>query len=439
MTTLQSAGAKVMARSKRTRQAWLIVALLCAINTVNYLDKAAFGLVALPVMDEFGLTPSQFGMINSGFFALFAVSSAALSWLGDRYPTRWLLAILIAVWSVLQLPMALVNSVGVLIACRLALGAAESPNMPLSQHNLQQWFPDRKRSLPTMLLYASPAAAGIVLIPWLTGLIADRGWQSLFLVLTLAGAIVCIIWVLLGRDGPLGATDTTEGSEGQQAMRLPYRKIITSGTFLGSIAGLFVAQWALALCASWLPAYLQQGLGFSVHEMGRLVAVVFAMSAAGMIGYGFLSQWLTSRGMSGRGARVLLLAALLVAGAVMMVLATTAESPLARALFFGIGIALAQGGFGIGPVTLGQIIPAGQRAAVLGMLYTGGAVGSIIAPWAVGELIQRAPTPAEGYPHGLLLTAGVFVAVAVAITALVRPERDAARLLSHAVPANPAR
>lgn len=121
------------------------------------------------------------------------------------------------------------------------------------------------------------------------------------------------------------------------------------------------------------------------------------------------------------------MAILFVVGAAILILSTMGVPPLASALLLGVGCALTQGGYGIGPVSLGQVVPPTQRPAVLGMLLTGGALGAITAPTVFGALIQNAATPLQGYQHALWVTAAVLLLAAVAIMILIRPERDAAR------------
>ena len=51
--------------------AWTVVILLVLFMLINFADKVVLALVAIPVMDEFSLTPTQFGLLGSSFFLLF--------------------------------------------------------------------------------------------------------------------------------------------------------------------------------------------------------------------------------------------------------------------------------------------------------------------------------------------------------------------------------
>lgn len=268
--------------------AWGALGFLCAINVVNYLDKSIFGLVGVPLMKEFNLSPQAFGLINSGFFILFTVSTALLSQLGNKYSTRVLLAILLVTWSVLQLPVAFAG-LAVIIVCRLLLGVAEAPSMPWSQHTLQQWFDDRQRQFPTMLLYAFPALVGIVALPTLGWFIAEHGWRSVYVITGVLGLVLGALWAIFGRQGPLGHHADPE-NQVEAGPKISKVRLLRSSTFLGAVGAMFVAQWFLSLGASWLPAYFEQGLGFGTKMTSMLIGIVFLASAVVMIGFGAVSQ-----------------------------------------------------------------------------------------------------------------------------------------------------
>ena len=68
-----------MSEVSESGRGWTIACLLAVFMLINFLDKIVLGLVAVPMMDELGLTPKQFGDIGSGFFWLlrWAACSAA--------------------------------------------------------------------------------------------------------------------------------------------------------------------------------------------------------------------------------------------------------------------------------------------------------------------------------------------------------------------------
>jgi MFS family permease len=119
----------------------LIVALLFLFMLINFADKAVIGIAAVPIMQELKLSPSEFGLIGSSFFLLFALSAIVTGFVVNRVRTRWVLLAMGLVWALTQFPMMGAAGFGTLVACRIALGAGEGPTAPVALHSLTSGFP----------------------------------------------------------------------------------------------------------------------------------------------------------------------------------------------------------------------------------------------------------------------------------------------------------
>src|SRR5262245_14548418 len=108
-------------------RAWTITILLTVFMLINFLDKIALGLVAVPLMDELQLSPKEFGDLGSGFFWLFAVGGVFGGFLANRFRTRSLILAMVLAWSLCQLPIVWAASAGTIILCRAVLGATQGP------------------------------------------------------------------------------------------------------------------------------------------------------------------------------------------------------------------------------------------------------------------------------------------------------------------------
>jgi len=131
-----------MSAQRPSKYAWVIALLLFLFMLINFADKAVIGLAAVPIMNDLQLTPSQFGLVGSSFFFLYAVSGVVTGFVVNRIQTRWALLAMGLIWAVTQFPMA--GSVGftTLIACRVLLGAGEGPAYPVALHSAYKWFPN---------------------------------------------------------------------------------------------------------------------------------------------------------------------------------------------------------------------------------------------------------------------------------------------------------
>ena len=78
---------------------WTIVWLLFFFMLINFIDKAIIGLAAVPMMKEIGLTPKEFGLVNSSFFFLFSISAIVTGFIVNRIQTRWALLVMGIIWA----------------------------------------------------------------------------------------------------------------------------------------------------------------------------------------------------------------------------------------------------------------------------------------------------------------------------------------------------
>lgn len=152
------------------RRPWLIAALLFLFMMLNFSDKAIVGLAGVPIMQDMGLTPSQFGLVGSSFFFLFSISAVIGGFVANRVQTRWVLLVMATIWALTQLPMIAPVGFATLLACRIALGAGEGPAYPVALHSLYKWFPNEKRTLPTAVVSQGAGVGLLVTIPALNWL-----------------------------------------------------------------------------------------------------------------------------------------------------------------------------------------------------------------------------------------------------------------------------
>jgi len=82
----------------------------------------------------------------------------------------------------------------------------------------------------------------------------------------------------------------------------------------------------------------------------------------------------------------------------------------------------------LGPATIGEIAPAGQRAAALAINTAIVTSAGIFAPWVTGSIIQGAATPGEGYVRGFIICGAIAIASGVIGILLIRPEDTRRRL-----------
>ncbi|MFB7592435.1 MFS transporter [Streptomyces sp. NPDC056169] len=407
------------------RRAWLIMAMIVAFMVINYADKSVLGLAAVPIMEELELSNSTYGLISSSFFFLFSVSGLLVGFVSTRISSRVLLLVMTVLWAVAQLPVLVVATVPTLMAGRILLGAAEGPAASMSMHALYKWFPPERRALPSALQIGGAALGTLIAAPVVTWLIDGFGWRSAYAVLAVVSACWALVWWRVGHDGPYDHKHMAAGSGG---LRLPYRRILLTGTVLGSIASAFGAAWALSLSHAWLPAYFRTQMDMSAAASATAISVMSGFGLVLLLAVSPFVDALKSRGVSSRwssGAAQSI--AVCVAGCAMTAFPFVDASGPRLVL-----IALAFGGTAIAVplhyMTTAEVVPPAQRGAVFGIVAGIGTLPGLVAPFLAGHLIDTAGTPAAGYTTAFLVAGAVMLAAGVFALAAIRPDRDAVRL-----------
>ena len=397
---------------------------------LNFADKAVLGFAGVHIMKDLGLTPQQFGMVQSAFFWLFAVGAIVIGALTSKINVRWLLSAVMLVWIVTMLPLLGPVSLIVLLACRIMLGFAEGPAFALATHVVHSWFPPERRALPAGVVAAGASIGPLIAAPTLTWVIVTWSWHAAFGVLIAAGLVWSIAWLLLGKDAPESVTarnpETTAADD--LPAEAPYRVLLTTGTIVGIALLTFFSYWSTTLKISWLPLFLSDGLGYDTITAGRLITLPYAVAAVASISAGLLSNTLTARGVSRRITRGYLTGGLVVAAGVSMFLFTTIGTGPLQMVLITLAFSLNTAAYAVAFVAVGDLVHPKQRGTILGCLVAFYSMAGVIAPLLLGHFVGDAADKASGYGQGFAITGLLMVFGGLAATFLVRPDRDAVKI-----------
>jgi MFS transporter, ACS family, D-galactonate transporter len=89
-----------------------------------------------------------------------------------------------------------------------------------------------------------------------------------------------------------------------------------------------------------------------------------------------------------------------------------------------------------------ELTPQPQRAAMLAITTSVVTLAGVIAPFAMGAVVQNAATPMAGYERGYMILGCLLLAGGLVGVLFIRPETDRKRLAARAVslpPLQPAR
>lgn len=420
-------------QSYQPGRAWFMTSLLAIFMLINFVDKIGVGLVAVPMMEELKLSPTEYGVVAGSFFWLFAISGVAGGFMANRFHAKGMLLVMVVIWSLAQLPIIFSSSLTMIIISRVLLGIGEGPASPVTNHACYKWFPDHKRNLPISVINLG-SMLGLLLagvsMPWIT---AQWGWRANFTVMAVIGAAWGVLWLVFGAEGKVRTRAPT--GVARQAVtldRVPYAALFRDTTVIGVILMHFVAFWGMALTLTWLPAYLQKGLGFDAGTSGKMFALTVLVSMVITLMLSGGSQRLLARGASARKARAVLSGlALLVGGLLMAMLPFVALGGIGKAALLAIAGGLTPVIYSLGPAMMGTVSPDAQRGSMLAIENSIASLAGVFAPVIMGQLIESSSlTGAIGYEQGFAISGGLLVLGALIGLLWVNPERSLQRLSS---------
>lgn len=405
-------------RRVRPRRA-LVVALLMAVMVISVLDKSIFAFAGPQIIDELALSPEQFGFVGSAFFFLYSVSGLLVGFLANRWPARWILSGMSLVWMLAQLATAAAGGFSALVASRMLLGAGCGPGTAVTQHACFKWYAPRERVVPAAMIQVAimlGAVAGALSLPLL---IQKLGWRNAYLILAGVGLAWLLLWQVFGREGaegdavdhgparipdghgdlaprvhhgdPANATAPAQGqSTAASAVPASYRRLLLNRSFVVVTLAGFCSYLPTALIYSWVPVYLQRGLGLTPTQSGLMVMVATVGVILLNLIVSSLSQRALQRGVSVRAAMVAppMLACVL-SGVALAAIGLTTRPLAATLALFVVGSMLVNLLPAFSNSIVAFIAPEARRASMLaihiGLMTSAG----MLAPHGVGVAVAH--------------------------------------------------
>ncbi|MGS0895402.1 MFS transporter [Burkholderia stagnalis] len=392
---------------------------------INFADKVVIGIVAVPMMDDMRLSATEVGWVSGAFFLLFAVSGIVIGMLSHRVRAKWLLLSLALSWSVLQFPLAAPVGIGTFIACRILLGVGEGPAYPLALDTAYRWFDDRARNVPTVCIQLGATVGILVSGPVLTQIMQRFSWRACFIALGAAGIVWALAWLLFGVDGQEAGNGGERRGFEPPPRGAGYGPMLRDATVWGTTLLMFCAYGAGALWIAWAPAYMRLGLGIAPAAAGWLYALQIALQIPVGLAISGLSHRMLALGASSRTARGrLACAACVIGGGAYCMLIP--DGPIAGKLVaMSVGCAFVASVFSLAPPLVAEIAPNGLRARLLTLTNSLATTAGLVAPAAMGRLIDATGGARHGhYALGFAAIGLLLVAAGTAGWWLVDPGRS---------------
>ena len=332
---------------------WVILGFLTVISFVAYLLRTNMSVAGERIMTDVGLTPVQLGWVLAAFAWGYALFQLPGGMLGDLLGGRRALALVTALWGVLNFLVALVPRgaasgsllvIASLVSLRFLMGAAQAPLFPvLGGSVIARWFPPSGWALPNALTNSGLTLGAAATGPLIAWLVRDYGWRASFALTAPLALLAAAGWFWYARDEPAGhpAVRPAElalidaGRPPAVAVTTPlegWRAVLRDRNLQLITLSYFFANYVFYFFFNWLYIYLVQVRGFEEIEGGFLAAAPWVTGAVAATAGGWTCDRIGRRRGIDMGCRLVIIPGLLLSGGFILA-AGAAQGPYAAVVF----------------------------------------------------------------------------------------------------------
>ncbi len=359
------------------------LALLTALNLLNYIDRSVLFAVQDLVKAEFHRSDAAFGLLTSVFFIFYMCAAPFMGPLSLRFSRKRVIVAGALVWSGATLLTAVTTNFNQLLIRHTLVGIGEASFVILSPTFVADLFPVEKRGRVMGVFYLA-LPVGTALGYLLGGVMGPKyGWRAPFYAGAAPGVLLALLLLLLP-EPPLGQFDTPESKTKD---RDTLKSLFHNPAFLTATLGMAMMTFALGGLQVWMPTFLHRAHGYSLLDAN----IIFGLSTivnglvASLAG-GWISDWLLRRTKS---AHYLVSAVSLGLGIPAMCVALFASG---RTMVVGIFVAEFLLLLNTGPLNAAIIDSVGphvRAAALAASIFVYHLLGDVPSPVLIGYLSDK--------------------------------------------------
>ncbi|XP_044870477.1 protein spinster homolog 1-like [Mauremys mutica] len=188
----------------------MIVAVLCYINLLNYMDRFTVAGILPDIESFFRIGDSSSGLLQTVFISSYMVLAPIFGYLGDRYHRKRLLCLGIAFWSAVTLGSSFIpqEQFWLLLVTRGLVGVGEASYSTIAPTIIADLFVSDQRSRMLAFFYfAIPVGSGLGYIVGSKVKDLAEDWHWALRVTPALGVVAVVLLVTVLQEPPRGAVE----------------------------------------------------------------------------------------------------------------------------------------------------------------------------------------------------------------------------------------
>jgi predicted MFS family arabinose efflux permease len=276
----------------------LILFLLVAAYTLNFIDRTIIATLGQPIKDTLKITDTQLGLLGGLYFALlYTLLGIPIARLAERFSRVNIISAAIIIWSGFTALCGTAGSFAVLASYRFGVGIGEAGLSPPAHSLISDYYEPKKRA-SALSIYSFGIPLGTMIGAVAGGLIAKTfGWRVAFMVVGLPGVAVAIALKVLVKEPPRGHSEPDPHPLNPDAASVempakPPTSLAREFKEMGSVIGLLFGKWPILNMVlgitlvsfgnygggQFVPPYFLRAFHLDVGQVGLIVGLVAGFS-----------------------------------------------------------------------------------------------------------------------------------------------------------------
>lgn len=325
----------------------------------------------------------EYSYIVTAFQVSYGLGVVLTGKLLDKFGTKWVFAIGVALWSVAGMAHAFAKGAIGFGVARFGLGIGESVNFPASVKTVAELFPPKEKAFATGFFNAG-SNIGAIVAPLLIPFIAYKyGWQWAFIMTGALGFIWLFFWLIVYKK-PVKSTSINETIILSSSKT--WKQVVLKKEVLTICLVRFISDPTWWFLLYWLPKFLNETKAVSTSALGWPLVTVYLLADAGSLAGGYYSSYLIKKGKGVTAARR---QALLVCATVALVLCAVGftNNLWMAVLLIGLGAAAHCGWTANLFATITDIFPTNEVGTIMGVATLSAVSGGIVLSLLTGKIL----------------------------------------------------
>ena len=258
--------------------------VLAVVYMFNFVDRQILSILLPAIRDEFQVGDTVLGLLAGTAFALFyVVLSVPIAQLADRVNRRNLIAVAVALWSVMTALSGLAANIWQLGLARIGVGIGEAGCNPPAHSMIADYYPPRRRST-AMGFYTLGISVGIMLA-YLTGgwLVQNIGWREAFFIVGLPGLLLALVVRFTVPEPRRGASEQRRDSGSTPRLIVVARFLLARRSFLYMAGAAGLSSFVGYSIINFMPSFVMRSFGMEIAALGFWLGIIYGVAG----GFGF--------------------------------------------------------------------------------------------------------------------------------------------------------